>query len=466
MWQQQKTGVDRKSASSRILAATVLVALGLLASTAGGLVSPRAAGATEAWELDMLAQLNAYRAQHGRGPLTLCTNLSSAAYAHSADRAAAGSLSHHGTDGSTPSVRVGRTSYGYVTSVGENMAAGPLGVGDVMTLWKGSPGHAENMLDSRYVHVGFGRAHRPGTSTLYWTQVLAWGGSCTPHVPVNNPIGSFDSATSPAKGELRLSGWAADRDAGTSAISVHAYVDGVGYDLGRASKRRDDLAPLGLGVNHGFDSTITVTPGSKHVCLWAINVGSGGNQMLGCRTVWVADPASPFTDLLSTNPFFSSIVWMRDQGLATGNADGSFGIVDPTTRQAMAAFLYRVAGSPAGPFPDPGFTDVGPRHPFRTEIAWMAHTGLATGYADGSFGATRPLSRQATVAFLHRMDGSLAPRPGEPTFRDVPSSNPFRDAIRWAAGEGITTGWPDGTFRPGEVVSRQSVAAFLHRWQS
>ena len=140
---------ERTGRSLRAVAVAVLVVVGLVAATApGGLVAPEPAEAVEAWELDMLTQLNAHRALNGTGALTLCTNLSAAAHAHSADRAAAGSLSHHGTDGSTPAVRVGRTSYGYVTSVGENMAAGPIGVHDVMTLWKGSGGHAQNMVDA------------------------------------------------------------------------------------------------------------------------------------------------------------------------------------------------------------------------------------------------------------------------------------------------------------------------------
>ena len=31
------------------------------------------------------------------------------------------------------------------------------------------------------------------------------------------------------------------------------------------------------------------------------------------------------------------------------------------------------------------------------------------------------------------------------------------------ADQGITTGWPDGTFRPGEATSREAMAAFLYR---
>ena len=68
----------------------------------------------------------------------------------------------------------------------------------------------------------------------------------------------------------------------------------------------------------------------------------------------------------------------------------------------MAAFLYRVAGSPE-PFPDPSpqaFDDVPPGHPFFEEIAWMAGSGVSTGFDDDTFRPSNPVSRQAMAAFL------------------------------------------------------------------
>jgi hypothetical protein len=48
-------------------------------------------------------------------------------------------------------------------------------------------------------------------------------------------------------------------------------------------------------------------------------------------------------------------------------------------------------------------------------------------------------------------------------FIDVPTSNPFHEEIDWMAEKGITTGFGDGTYRPGEAVTRQAMAAFLNR---
>jgi hypothetical protein len=53
------------------------------------------------------------------------------------------------------------------------------------------------------------------------------------------------------------------------------------------------------------------------------------------------------------------------------------------------------------------------------------------------------------------------------TFTDVPDSNIFHDDIGWLASQGVTRGCnpPDNTqFCPGDNVTRQEMAAFLHRF--
>jgi hypothetical protein len=48
-------------------------------------------------------------------------------------------------------------------------------------------------------------------------------------------------------------------------------------------------------------------------------------------------------------------------------------------------------------------------------------------------------------------------------YPDVPQDSQFCQDIQWAKDKGITSGYTDGTFRPGANVSRQAMAAFLHR---
>ncbi|MFO8165141.1 MAG: S-layer homology domain-containing protein [Desulfatiglandales bacterium] len=182
-------------------------------------------------------------------------------------------------------------------------------------------------------------------------------------------------------------------------------------------------------------------------------------------SVCTADPTvgNGFVDVAGANPFCTDIAALREAGVMNGYADGTFRPTVATSRQAMAAFLYRQAGSPDGPFPEPEFSDVDTDHPFATEIAWMASEGLTEGYDDGTFRPLVPATRQATMAFLYRLAGSPEGPFPEPAFSDVEDTHPFATAIAWAAETGVTDGYTDGTFRPGAPSTRMATAALLNR---
>lgn len=114
-------------------------------------------------------------------------------------------------------------------------------------------------------------------------------------VTSDNPVGSFDSATSPEPGRVRVGGWAFDPNALTSPVTIHVYVGGPagsagaeGRSIGPASGSRPDVgrAYPGVGNNHGFTALFdTAKRGSQSVCAYAIDIGPGSNQSLGCKTV-------------------------------------------------------------------------------------------------------------------------------------------------------------------------------------
>jgi uncharacterized protein (DUF1800 family) len=193
------------------------------------------------------------------------------------------------------------------------------------------------------------------------------------------------------------------------------------------------------------------------------------------RLLGPAEPLAPsgFPDVAATHQFAVDIAWMKVAGITTGNADGTYKPGSPVSRQAMAAFLHRL-GDPGGTFvppAQPSFADVPPSNPFFVDIEWMKAEGISTG-TPGSGGAKPaykpfdPVSRQAMAAFLHRLgdpDGVFE-APAEGTFSDVTASHPFFADVEWMAWAGISTGNADGTYQPGAAVSRQAMAAFLHRF--
>jgi hypothetical protein len=223
-----------------------------------------------------------------------------------------------------------------------------------------------------------------------------------------------------------------------------------------------------LRIPDAFDDQ-ALRPG----CDWLRGQPCRDHDPLPNQTVHVipACDAARFTDVGVGNPFCSDITWLSDEGVTGGYEDDTFRPVSGVTRQAMAAFLYRLAGSPDGNDPTceaAPFSDVDIDHPFCGEIEWLAGTGVAEGFYDGTFRPTAVVSRQSMAAFLYRMAGS--PDGADPDcewvwFTDVGLHHPFCAEIGWMATNGVAEGFEDGTFRPGPPVSRQAMAAFLQRFQ-
>jgi hypothetical protein len=173
-----------------------------------------------------------------------------------------------------------------------------------------------------------------------------------------------------------------------------------------------------------------------------------------------------FDDVSGSNPFCSDITWLVEEAIAEGFVDGGFHPLATISRQALAAFLYRYAGEPPFlPPGTPTFSDVPVSHQFFVEIEWLAMAGITGGFADGGYHPGAPITRQSVAAFLYRTAGEPAfIPPTSPTFDDVPLSHPFFVEIEWLASTGVTTGYPDGGYHPTAPVTRQAFAAFLHRY--
>jgi hypothetical protein len=196
----------------------------------------------------------------------------------------------------------------------------------------------------------------------------------------------------------------------------------------------------------------------------AVNTaGPGPWTTVGPVTPTAAAPTATFSDVPVAHTFWAEIEQAAALGAVHGFPDGTFRPGGAVTRQAMAAFLYRLAGEPLVGGDPPTFSDVPPSHSFFEEISWLADVGVTSGYADGTFRPGGRVTRQSAAAFLYRMAGSPPHVPGATTFDDVPADHAFFLAIDWLVDEELADGFPDGTFRPGATVTRQAAAAFLVR---
>ncbi|VXC65041.1 Putative S-layer domain protein [Arthrobacter sp. 9V] len=198
---------------------------------------------------------------------------------------------------------------------------------------------------------------------------------------------------------------------------------------------------------------------------------------LDAANAFIAPAVSPFQDIKTSQQFYKEMTWLSAKSISSGwrENDGSstYRPLTSVSREAMAAFIYRMAGSPPWTPPQTtAYVDVPTNHPFYKEIAWLAMSGISTGWEnqDGSssFRPGLPIARDAMAAFLYRASGypAYTPPPVSP-FQDVTPQQQFYKEMAWLSARGISTGWADNTgqrtYRPLTLITRDAMGAFLYR---
>lgn len=113
---------------------------------------------------EVVALVNAARADAGCGALRVDDRLTAAAQGHSDDMAAKGYFSHTSLDGRSFADRV--RAAGYPDPGGENIAQGQRSARAVHEAWMNSEGHRANILNCSFTAIGVG-LH---ADTWTWTQ--------------------------------------------------------------------------------------------------------------------------------------------------------------------------------------------------------------------------------------------------------------------------------------------------------
>ncbi len=154
----------------------------------------------------------------------------------------------------------------------------------------------------------------------------------------------------------------------------------------------------------------------------------------------------PAKDVAGNHMFCQAIEWVMSKGIATAYADGTFRPTAPVSRQALAAFMYREAGSPSvsdskcGSGKPGPFTDVKGNHQFCKDIEWLKSKGITSGYNDGTFRPTEVISRQVSAVMIHREAGAPNPSSSAQAFVDINSSHPYYKAIQWLGESKVSEG--------------------------
>ncbi len=153
------------------------------------------------------------------------------------------------------------------------------------------------------------------------------------------------------------------------------------------------------------------------------------------------------------------IEYLENLGLVSGLPDGTYGVGNPITRAQVAQLIANEQGLASTPAPYP---DVPAGHWGSGAIGAVTAAGLMGGFPDGTFRPDDYLTRaQAATVLANAYQTSASP--ASPTFPDVPIGHWAYAAVEGLVADFVAAGYPDGTFAPNTDVTRAEFAVFLAR---
>lgn len=257
-----------------------------------------------------------------------------------------------------------------------------------------------------------------------------------------------------------------------------AYVDVIGFSTYNFGDTIDRWASVPEVMGGVFDEARTYAPDKPYVLAQVASSTHGGdrdawlNEMFAFIT---ADPNAVGFVYFNLDRETDWRIWDGNQladGFATGMTHPSVAHLWPMTAWFSPGAL------PFGPRPHPlpripddlcataemsdiTFSDVTAGAYYTDSVTWAANAGIATGYIDGTFRPGDTVTRAQAAVFLWRLACQPLVEAGTP-FDDIGDGLYYSAAVDWLATTGITTGTGTG-FEPHTGVSRGQMAAMLHR---
>lgn len=145
------------------------------------------------------------------------------------------------------------------------------------------------------------------------------------------------------------------------------------------------------------------------------------------------------------------------KGYIAGYPDHTFRPAKSMNRAEAAAILARLCKLTGGDSTKPDFKDADGW--YNAAINDVVKAGYMKGYPDGSFKPDQPITRaEFAVILSHVLKDETAPSP----FKDT-AGHWAKDAIDKAYAQGIIKGYGDNSFRPDALVSRAEAVAMANR---
>ncbi len=174
-------------------------------------------------------------------------------------------------------------------------------------------------------------------------------------------------------------------------------------------------------------------------------------------------PDITYSDVSAGDWYAGAVAFVTEQGLMNGSG-GAFDPKGTLNRAMMVTVLYRMAGSPAVES-TPAFLDVAENNWYADGVVWAVEQGITNGISASAFDPNGAITREQLATFLYRYAGSPAVKADLSGYRDAGSVGSYaKEAMGWANANGLVTGTTTDTLSPKNTADRATVATVLMRY--
>ena len=241
---------------------------------------------------------------------------------------------------------------------------------------------------------------------------------------------------------------------GSKYAGKYIYVDISGIQS-IAAKRGDSI------MDEGFFSAVELD----------VHPSNEGQAEIAERFLAVlpekSGPVFPFGDVAQDRWSYPYVKTLTDRGVVQGVSETAFAPEGQLTRGQLVTLLGRMAEVPAAQYPHCAFEDVADDAYYAPFIEWARRMNIVSGVGENRFAPDEPATREqlaVIVDYFALQQGILkADSPADSLpFTDAGAISPWaRDAVKQLRHEGVLGGYPDGTFRAQQTVTREEACKIL-----
>ena len=175
-------------------------------------------------------------------------------------------------------------------------------------------------------------------------------------------------------------------------------------------------------------------------------------------------PSRTFNDLNPAQWYHFGTDFVIENDYMNGVGDGKFDPNGSLTRAMLVTILYRIEGTPDITGYTNPFTDVPAGQWYTDAIIWAAHEGIVNGMSPTTYEPNTNITREQIAAIMHRYAGLPEAEGDLSAFPDAATVSGYAvEAMKWAVGEGIINGM-SGNLAPRENATRAQIATILYRY--